>query len=113
MTDPDPEPRPPASLPKYIAEGLPKQDDDALRDVVAYAEELLEYREQEIATDQLPDDAEPAEEADDGKGTLVKEKVTCGDDSCACMSGGDKHGPYLYRYYHENGSLTSEYVGRP
>jgi hypothetical protein len=29
------------------------------------------------------------------------------------MASGDKHGPYLYRYFYENGSLSSEYVGKP
>jgi len=23
------------------------------------------------------------------------------------------HGPYLYRYYRENGTMKSEYVGKP
>lgn len=107
----------PESLPNYLADGLPKQDDATLRDVREYVEELLQYRNQSVPVEALPDDAEPVEDgdADDGgRGTLVKEKVTCGDDSCACMTDdGDKHGPYLYRYVYENGSLSSEYVGKP
>ena len=28
------------------------------------------------------------------------------------MKGGDKHGPYLYRYYRdEDGNVTSDYLG--
>ncbi len=105
-------PETPESLPNYLADGLPKQDDDTLRDVAAYVEALLEYRTQDVPDTALPDDAEPADE-DGGRGTLVKEKVKCGDESCECMDGGDKHGPYLYRYYYQNGSLSSDYVGKP
>jgi hypothetical protein len=111
MTDTDA----PESLPNYLADGLPKQDDDSLRDVREYVDELLAYRSQVVPADELPDDAEPADDSDDdiGRGTVVKERVTCGDESCECMADGDKHGPYLYRYFYENGSLSSEYVGKP
>jgi len=35
--------------------------------------------------------------------------------ACECSSGDpqDIHGPYLYRYYRENGMMKSEYVGKP
>jgi len=107
------EPKAPDSLPKYLAEGIPKQSDSTLEDLEQYVAELREYRDMEVTNDDLPEDAEQVEDDEMGSdGTLVKEKVTCGDESCGCMDGGDKHGPYLYRYYYENGSLTSEYVGR-
>ena len=39
------------------------------------------------------------------------EKVTCGDETCKCMTDGEKHGPYKYRYYRtDDGTLTSEYI---
>jgi hypothetical protein len=118
MTDTDANapdvPDAPESLPNYIADGLPKQDDDTLHAVREYVDELLASRAQSVPDDVLPDDAEPTDTDDDGgRGTLVKEKVKCGDESCECMDGGDKHGPYLYRYFYENGSLNSEYVGKP
>lgn len=106
-------PRPPDSLPNYLADGLPKQDAETLRDAREYIDALLDYRTAAVAADELPADADPVDTDDGGEGTLVKEKVTCGDDSCSCMSGGEKHGPYLYRYYREGGELTSEYVGKP
>lgn len=108
-------PDPPASLPKYLAEGLPKQDMETLRDAREYIDALLEYREQPVETDELPDTTEPVDRDDGGKGTVVKEKVRCGDESCKCASGNpeDRHGPYLYRYYREGGKLKSEYVGKP
>ena len=110
------EPPPPTSLPKYLAEGLPKQDTETLHEVQSYVERLIEYRDQSVDTDELPETAEPVDDSDStGSGTVVKEKVTCGDDSCKCASGdpADMHGPYLYRYYRENGTMKSEYIGKP
>ncbi|ELZ32388.1 DUF6788 family protein [Halorubrum tebenquichense] len=110
------QPSPPASLPKYLAEGLPKQDTETLHEVQNYIEALIGYRDQSVAADELPETAEPVDESDNSeKGTVVKEKVTCGDDSCKCASRNpaDMHGPYLYRYYRENGTMKSEYVGKP
>lgn len=107
------EPEPPDSLPKYIAEGVPKQDLNTLRDLHGYVAALIAYKEQPAADDDLPDDGETVEENNTGRGTVVKETVTCGDESCHCMSGGEEHGPYLYRYYYDDGSLTSEYIRKP
>ncbi|WP_144927850.1 DUF6788 family protein [Halorubrum salsamenti] len=110
------QPLPPTSLPKYLAEGLPKQDTETLQEIQHYVGALIEYRDQPVNTDELPDTAEPIDEPDNSeKGTVVKEKVTCGDASCKCVSGNpvDMHGPYLYRYYRENGTMKSEYVGKP
>lgn len=106
-------PTAPASLPEYLAEGLPKQDDRTLQETQQFIDELLEHRQQDVDETDLPDEAEPIEDHDSGKGTVVEEYVTCGDESCSCMTGESKgHGPYLYRYYYEGGSLTSEYVGK-
>jgi len=110
------QPSPPTSLPKYLAEGLPKQDTETLQEVHSYVEALIEYRDQSVAAGELPETAEPVDELDNAEnGTVVKEKVTCGDDSCKCASGdlADMHGSYLYRYYRENGTMKSEYVGKP
>ena len=101
----------PRSLPKYLSEGLPKQDDQTLRETIEYLEELLEFRG-EIDESELPDTAEPLEDQSNGKGTVVKEKVKCGDESCHCADG-ELHGPYLYRYFREGGKLKSEYIGKP
>lgn len=104
-------PTAPGSIPNYISNGLPKQDDDTLRDVIAYAEALIEHRAS--AEPEIPEDAEIVEEDNDSKGgTIVKEKVKCGKDSCKCNKG-QLHGPYLYRYWSESGTTKSEYVGKP
>ena len=110
------QPSPPTSLPKYLAEGPPKQDTETLHEIRNYVEALIEYRDQSVDTDELPEAAEPVDESDSAEsGTVVKEKVTCGDDSCKCTSGDpvDMYGPYLYRYYRKNGTMKSEYIGKP
>jgi len=105
-------PPPPESLPKYLANGLPKQETETLNDIRDYVNELLNHRRRPIYQADLPNDAEPVDEDNNGgKGTLVEERVKCGAD-CTCNDGRG-HGPYLYRYYREDGKLTSEYVGKP
>jgi len=111
MADPEP-PTPPTSLPNYLADGLPKQDEETLRDARSYIDDLLEQRQRSVDSSHLPTDAEPVDTDQDGKGTVVLETVTCGDETCHCASG-EEHGPYLYRYYHDGDSLVSEYIGKP
>ena len=106
-------PTAPKSLPKYIADGLPKQDVETLSDAREYIDELLAWYRRPVVADGLPDEAESVDEGEEGRGTVVTEKVTCGDETCACMTDGEKHGPYLYRYYREGGTLTSECLGKP
>lgn len=107
----------PDSLPKYLGEGLPKQNLETLHDVSEFVEELIEHKQRPIASEDLPEGAEPVETDDSdesgSKGTVVKEMVTCGDETCHC-SDGELHGPYLYRYYRDDsGTVVSEYVGKP
>ena len=69
------QPSPPTSLPKYLAEGLPKQDTETLQEVQNYIEALIEYRDQSVDTDELPEAAEPVNESESaGSGTVVKKK---------------------------------------
>ena len=105
-------PTAPPSLPKYLAEGLPKQDSETLLETQEYLDELIEWKQRPVDEDDLPDSAEPVDgENDERTGTVVMEKVTCGDESCKCMTEGEKHGPYKYRYYRtDDGMLTSEYI---
>lgn len=110
---PQSKPSPPESAPGYITDGLPKQDTSTLRLLREYIDKLIEYREQNVVADDLPQAADPIDDDDSGKGTVAKEKVKCGDESCHCMDGGEKHGPYLYRYYYEEGDLKSDYIRKP
>lgn len=104
------QPQAPESLPDYLADGLPKQDIDTLHDVIFFAEALIDHKNRPA---EIPDDAEPVDDEDsETKGTVVKEKVKCGDESCHCYDG-EKHGPYRYRYFRdEKGKLNSEYLGK-
>lgn len=112
MTTTEPPDRP-DSLPGYLANGLPKQDSATLRAIKSFIDELLAYRVRQVESEQPPQAAEPVGEDSEGEGTLIEERVKCGDESCHCMSGGEKHGPYLYRYFREGVGLKSEYVGKP
>ena len=105
-------PTAPSSLPKYLAEGLPKQDVEALSDAREFIGELIEWKQRPVDEDDLPEAAEPIDhESAERTGTVVMEKVTCGDESCKCMTDDEKHGPYTYRYYRtDDGTLTSEYI---
>lgn len=103
-------PKPPGSIPGYIADGLPKQSDATLREIQGHIDELLEARDE--AEPDVPDTAEVVEDDDsNGKGSLVKEMVVCGKDSCKCQEG-ELHGPYLYRYWSESGKTKKKYVGK-
>jgi len=109
-------PSPPENAPKYIKDGVLTQDLAMLEQLRDWIDEMIAYRLEPVEADELPDSAEPVDGGDtdeSGKGTLVTETVTCGDESCHCMSGSGGHGPYLYRYFREGGDLTSEYVGKP
>ena len=103
-------PSAPESLPKYLADGLPKQTVETLEDARAFIDELIEYQQRPVEPADLPDNAEPVEDDDGEKGTVVEQYRTCGDETCSCMTGGEKHGPYKYRYWREDGELTSDYV---
>jgi hypothetical protein len=108
------QPETPNSLPKYLAEDIPKQDDQTLEELQEYLSELIEYRNRAISEDEIPSNAKQVGGSQyAGKGTVVTEKVKCGDSSCKCTKGGEKHGPYVYRYFRRNGSLESEYLGKP
>ena len=107
-------PTAPSSLPKYLADGLPKQDDEALRDVQEYIEDLLAAREQRrqepVTEDELPASVELLE--NESSSAVYLEYRTCGDESCSCMSGGKKHGPYKYRACRDGDTVRREYLGK-
>lgn len=112
MASDDPPPAP-GSLPKYLRKGLPKQDRGVLLETREYIDELLEWTQQPIEDDDLPNDVDPVDEDGSSRkgGTVVMEKVTCGDETCKCIEKGEKHGPYKYLYYRKaDGTLTSEYI---
>lgn len=51
------------------------------------------------------------ESHDTPRGTYQWEMVRCGHlERCKKCQDGEKHGPYLYRYFYKDGRRTSEYV---
>ncbi|WP_336364858.1 DUF6788 family protein [Halalkalicoccus salilacus] len=75
---------------------------------------LLNYRdllaEQPIQEKDLAGDAEII---DDGPtGAIAVEYRRCGDESCHCMTGDEKHGPYNYRAKWEDGAVKKEYLAK-
>lgn len=106
-----PQPAAPDWLPKYLADGIPKQDDETLRDIQAWINELLTYR-QAVATEEIEADADETVETveETGSGTVVVKRVSCGKDNCACQDG-ELHGPYKYIVRRQGGDLNWEYKG--
>lgn len=106
-------PTAPSSLPKYLREGLDKQDAETLRDIAEFASQLASYREQLAAEeleeeavdeDELPpdewdhDDWEQAlAEADaPGRATLTVKTINDND--------------YYYLQWRDGDEIKSEYV---
>lgn len=105
------QPSPPDSLPQYLTEGIPKQNDEDLRAIQDWIDELLEYR-QDISMEEIEvgedESVEAVEESSDG--TVVIKKVTCGKDGCKCQRG-ELHGPYKYIVRRQGDSLDWSYDG--
>ena len=105
--------RPPApeSLPQYLTEGVPKQDDADLRALQEWIDDLLAYRQDVVAAEITADEGEAIETVEDSTdGTVVIKKVSCGKATCKCQSG-DLHGPYKYIVRRQGDSLDWEYKG--
>jgi len=105
------QPSPPDSLPKYLAEGVPKQDDETLRDLREWIDDLLDYR-QDIAADEIEvDDGEEIQNVQESSGgTVVIKRVSCGKDNCKCQRG-ELHGPYKYVVRRKGDGLEWDYRG--
>lgn len=108
-----PEPTPPEDAPKYVAEGLEKQDPVTLRNLSRYAEELANYKRQEIEReledaadvdeDEVPEEwdtdewEETLEDADAPSGAGITTKTI------------DGRGYYYYQW-REGDKIKSEYL---
>jgi len=105
MTD---KPVPPASLPDYLADGVPKQDEATLKELRTWIDDLLEYRQgidvEEIASGE---DEEIREIEQTSRGARVVKKVPCGKESCTTCP----HGPYAYRVSRKGGEVVWDYQG--
>ena len=104
-------PSAPDSLPQYLAEGVPKQDDTDLRALQDWIGDLLKYRQDVAAEDIDAGEGESIEAVEESSsGTVVIKKVSCGKDNCKCQSG-ELHGPYKYIVRRQGDSLDWEYKG--
>ena len=102
-------PSAPASVPKYVREGVEAQDTPTLREIAAWCEELADYREQrsiEVDDEEELVDVENGG-GDESVGTTVIKKVPCGKENCSTCP----HGPYEYRVYRVGKDLKWEYIG--
>jgi hypothetical protein len=102
------QPQPPKNLPKYLAEGVPKQPDTRLRELQGWIDDLMKYRA-DIPADEIEINAEESLEAVDDTGgtTTVIKKIPCGKKSCSACP----HGPYRYEVHRDDGSLVWDYKG--
>lgn len=116
VTDGGESPEPPGEIPKYIRDGLQKQNSDTLRAIASYANKLADYREAEAEKllqeqgegrpSDTPDEWEQSEwekavdEAQkvvpDGKGTLTTKTIDGRD--------------YYYLQWREGDAVKSKYV---
>jgi hypothetical protein len=106
------EPPPPDGVPKYVSEGVDRQDADSLRVLIDYCEARLEYIEaqadRDLDEDDLADQGEEIVDVEETEaGTKVVKKVPCGKDNCSSCP----HGPYEYRVHREGDSVKWDYVG--
>lgn len=98
----------PASLPQYLCEGVPKQDNQTLRELQTWIKELLEYRHDITAEEIEVAEGETVTDVDDSGGTTtVIKKVPCGKDTCSTCP----HGPYRYEVHREGDKLVWDYEG--
>lgn len=104
-------PSTPDSLPQYLAEGVPKQDNADLRVLRDWIDDLLAYRQDVAAEDIDAGEDESIESVEESsEGTVVIKKVNCGKDNCKCQSG-ELHGPYKYIVRRQGDSLKWDYKG--
>ena len=98
----------PNSVPKTLAKGIQRQDEDSVEDVIAYSQDLIEYLNK--TPDDLADEGEElveTEENDEENWTRVVKRIPCGKDCNGCP-----HGPYLYLVRRETiDKLEWQYVG--
>lgn len=105
------QPPAPDDLPKYLADGVPKQDNESLHALQDWIDELLAYR-QDVAAEEIDAGEGEAIQAveESSAGTVVIKKVSCGKDNCACQRG-QLHGPYKYVVRRQGDGLDWEYKG--
>ena len=101
-------PTPPDEIPSYVADGLARQDNQTLRQIIQHCEHLIANNEQDIDEEDLADESEELIDVDETEtGAVVIKKVPCGKDNCSQCP----HGPYKYIVTREGDSHNWEYKG--
>jgi len=114
MADRNPKPDVPDAIPKYIADGLDKQDAQTLREIAGHAEALAQWREREAEREleeraaEVNEDGAPDEwDADEWRAVVedadAPPKATL---TTKTIDGRD----YFYYQWREGDSIESEYV---
>lgn len=100
-------PQPSDDIPKYLRDGVKKQDLQDLYKLKEYIVEVIEYRNIDTVTN-VADDEEIMDVQDSKKGSVVLKKIPCGKECSGCP-----HGPYKYRVYRKDGDVKWDYIGKP
>jgi len=100
-------PEPPEEIPKYVVDGLSRQNGETLRLIREYVDELMKYQQREVEPDEVADEDEEVVGVEEHeRGNVVEKRVPCGKDC-----GGCPHGPYRYLAYRDGGKVKTEYLG--
>jgi len=103
----DAAPTPPEEVPNYVVDGLRRQDEETLRLIREYVDELMERQQREVEPKEVADEDEEVVGVEEHeRGTVVEKRVPCGKDC-----GGCPHGPYRYLAYREGSKVKTEYLG--
>jgi len=106
-------PSPPTSLPKYLKEGLPKQNPDTLRAIASFAMELADYRETQLhhqleAAAVDDNDVPPKGMADDEWDQLLVDADAPAKATLTIKTINDND--YYYYQWREGDAIKSEYL---
>ena len=112
------EPEPPSRLPKYLREGLQKQNVEDLRVVAEFAEELAAYREQrqqralEANADRDVDDVPDEWDDDEWEDELeeAREKADLSEPKGTLTTKTIENRDYYYLQWREGDKIRSQYV---
>ncbi len=112
MPDAESEPTPPESAPKYLREGLPKQDPETLRAIAEFAEAYADYRERQLeerVERASVGDQVPPEGWTDPEWEATTEDVDAPEKASLTVKTINDN-DYLYYQWREGDSVKSEYV---
>lgn len=109
------EPEPPEPLPKYLVEGVQKQDVDTLRDLIDFAEGMIDYQEavaerelEEQAADEEPDEWDEDEWQEKKEEALEKAGIFATKATLTIKEIDDNR--YYYYQWREGGKTKSQYI---